>query len=163
MAHLETVLKRLRDADLKIKPSKCSFRKKIRCLLGHQISEHGIQMNETKIFAVKNFSRPHKLKTIRAWLGLTNYFRHFLHDCATTAKPLNRLTTKNWPFLWRAECECAFEELKRCLIIPPSLCHFDPYRPVEIDITSGVGMGGILIQLNGENEQVVAYASKALN
>jgi hypothetical protein len=41
------------------------------------------------------------------------------------AKPLNRLTCKDQPFVFNTRCKQAFKELKRRLVSALLLCHFD--------------------------------------
>lgn len=47
LENLATVLQRLREAGLKLKPVKCEFFKK-RCFLGHIVSENGIATDPAK-------------------------------------------------------------------------------------------------------------------
>ena len=53
--NLELVLQRLKEANLKIKISKCSFLKREVMYLGHKISETGVQVTDDKVQAIINF------------------------------------------------------------------------------------------------------------
>ena len=90
MEHLEDLRKlfvRLREANLKIKLSKCSFFKRKLIFLGHEISEQGIKPNPMKIEAIIKMKPPVDLTGLRRFLGLTSYYRRFIKDYAKIAEP----------------------------------------------------------------------------
>ena len=58
LKHLETILKRLRKARLKIKISKCSFLKKHLDYLGHLLSTEGIMTMKEKTDAITELLPP---------------------------------------------------------------------------------------------------------
>jgi hypothetical protein len=58
LTRLENVFKRLQEAKLKLKTSKCLFFQKLITLLGHVVCEEGISTDETKITVVINWSLP---------------------------------------------------------------------------------------------------------
>ena len=82
---LAEVFDRFRDANIKLKPSKCSFEKDQVSYLGHIISKDGIQPDPEKIEVVKNFPVPKTVRQVRSFLGLANYYRRFVQDIAKIA------------------------------------------------------------------------------
>ena len=50
-------------------------------------------------------------REVQQFLGFANYYRRFVKDFATIAKPLHRLTEKTTEFKWTKECQDAFEKL----------------------------------------------------
>ena len=54
MQHLKVVFKHLKEADLKIKLSKCQFLKKHLHYIGHMVSEQGIQLLLENVLAIKS-------------------------------------------------------------------------------------------------------------
>ena len=58
LQHLEQVFKRLRDANVRLKPSKCHFMKPEVEYLGHVVSAAGLKPNPTKIRTVQDFPVP---------------------------------------------------------------------------------------------------------
>ena len=65
LQRLRMVMDRLKDADLKIKGSKCSwFRKQIK-YLGHIASKDGLSTDPKKVEAVKEWPVPKRKKDIR--------------------------------------------------------------------------------------------------
>ena len=84
---------------------------------------------------------------------------------ASIAKPLQQLTEKNSIFEWTVECQCAFDELRACLISPPVLSYPDYSRRFILDTdASDVGIGAVLSQVREDgSEGVVANASRLLS
>lgn len=64
---------------------------------------------------------------VQQFLGLANYYRHFIENftTCTIAKPLHTLTEKTASFLWTAECQLALDNLKHLLTSAPVLAHPD--------------------------------------
>ena len=82
------------------------------------------------------------------------------------AAPLSDLTRKGKPeqVLWTAECEAAFEALKRVLVSAPVLQIVDPSKPYTLQTdASGRGLGAVLSQVGADGEEhPIAYASRKL-
>ena len=58
--------------------------------LGNFIS-NGVEVDESKIAATKNWPRPHNVIKLRGFLGLTRYHCKFVHNYGTNAVPLTQL------------------------------------------------------------------------
>ena len=93
LKRLEGVFQKLKDAVLKLKPSKCELFKKSISYLGHVVSEDGIQTDPKKIEKVKTWKRPHNVNTVRKFLGFVNYYRKFIKDYSKIARPLYDLVS----------------------------------------------------------------------
>ena len=94
LERLEEVLKRLRGAKLKLKPSKCElFQSEVR-YLGHVVSSQGVSTDPEKVDAVSAWQSPTSVKDLQSFLGLAGYYRQYIADFSTIAKPLSRLTSK---------------------------------------------------------------------
>jgi hypothetical protein len=63
--HVSFVLKKVKDAQLRLKPSKCRWFCKKAKILGHVISEGKIAMDESKVEAIKNREPPKNVKHIQ--------------------------------------------------------------------------------------------------
>jgi hypothetical protein len=85
---LRLVLERLRGAGLKLKPSKCFLLQKSVGFLGHVVSEEGVAAHPDKTRAVAEWPEPSCVRDVRAWLGLTGYYRRYVKDYARVAAPL---------------------------------------------------------------------------
>ncbi|KAL6471884.1 hypothetical protein MHYP_G00205340 [Metynnis hypsauchen] len=164
LSQLQMVLRKLKEANLKVKPSKCQLFAKEVQYLGHIISQEGIMTDPAKVAAVKEWKVPQSQTEVRSFLGLASYYRRFVQDFATIARPLHKLTEKGAKMIWSAQCQNAFDELKKCLITTPILAFPDPEKPFLLDTdASDVGIGGVLSQIVDGKERVTAYASRALS
>ena len=103
--------------------------------------------------------------TRTAFLRLANYYRRFIKDFATIAKPLHVLTKKNANFRWTKEAQEAFDQLKQRLTALPVLAHPDFTQPFILDTdASATGIGAVLSQRHSDGmERVISYASRTLS
>ena len=164
LIHLELVLNRIREYNLKIQIEKCNFLCEEVKYLGHIVSTTGIRPDPDKITAVKNFPIPKTVKQTQSFLGLANYYRNFVERFAQISEPLTNLTRKNTKFIWTEECQKCFELLKQKLITAPILAQYreDCENEVFTD-SSDFGMGSILGQIQDSKHVVISYDSKMFN
>ena len=132
LKHLEIVFQRLREADLKLKASKCNFFKKHIQYLGHLVSGEGIEPLPEKLEAVRKMPPPTTPKEVRQFLGLVGYYRKFVPKFADIARPLTNLTKLDIPYEWTTRCQEAFEFLKEMLLKEPVLKYPDPSKPYTL-------------------------------
>ena len=167
LTRLETVLERLSQAGLKLKPSKCHFGQSSVHFLGHIVSEQGIATDPSKTERVKTWPEPTNVSDLRAFLGLTGYYRRFIRDYAEKAAPLTDLTSKRKRFNWTSVHTEAFQRLKSELCSPPVLRYpiFHSQVPFILKTdASDIAAGAVLCQRQEEEgEHVVAYASRKFN
>ena len=57
-------------------------------------------MDSGKIKAVLDWPEPKNLNEVQQFLGLSNYYRRFVHKFSETSAALVALTRKNTPFTW---------------------------------------------------------------
>jgi hypothetical protein len=143
---VKTVLKLLEDAGLRLDLGKCEFEAKRVKYLGMIIdAEKGISMDPEKVQSVRDWPAPTTVKGVRGFIGFANYYRDFIADFSTIVMPLTQLTKKNTPFIWSAECQNAFEELKSRFLQGPALANFDPEAPIRIKCdASGFAISSVL-------------------
>jgi hypothetical protein len=161
---LGEVLQRVREAHLKLKPSKCAlFQSEVK-YLGHIVNTHGVSTDPAKVQSVREWARPRNLSEVRTFMGFIGYYRRFFKDFATLARPLNRLTSKDVPFQWTEEEEKAFQDLRRLMTEAPVLAYPQPGVEYIVDTdASADGAGAVLSQCLGGEERVVAYYSKTFS
>jgi len=76
LLRLRKLFDRLRIANLKLKPSKCSlFLRAMVLFLGHVVSGDGVSTDPSKIDLVKNWPQPRDVHEVRSFLGLASYYR----------------------------------------------------------------------------------------
>lgn len=120
LVRLKQALERFRAAGFKLKLKKCRWGRDQVAFLGHIVPPSGILPNPEKVKAVMDVARPYDLHTVRAFLGLTSYFRRYIPGYAAISAPMERLKVKWAEFVWTEDCEAAFLQLKRKLVEPQS-------------------------------------------
>ena len=176
LERLEAVFSRLQLHNLKLKASKCDFLRSRVAYLGHIVSEEGIQTDPEKTAAIENWPVPKSIKDVRSFLGFTGYYRRFIKDYASIARPLNDLlvghgtsakakkskATKS-AFIWTDRQQQAFITLKAKLCNPPVLAYADYHLPFKLHTdASTTGLGAVLYQHQNGQDRVVSYASRSL-
>jgi hypothetical protein len=107
------VLSRLQKYDLYLRPEKCEFELQEIEYLGMIIRLGEVRMNPGKVAAVRDWTTPANLKEVRAFIGFANFYRRFIKDFASIARPLHDLTKKDTPWQWHSKQQKAFNKLKR--------------------------------------------------
>ena len=165
ISRLRTVLQKFREANLKLKPSKCHLCCREIKFLGFCVSKDGISTDPEKVRAVEEWPQPQNRTEIRQFLGLCGYYRQFVRGYSSIAEPLYRLTQKDVEFRWSDDCEGAFRKLKTCLTTSPVLVipTFSPDSEFVLDTdASAVAISGILQERRQGRTHVVAYGSRTL-
>ncbi|KAL1254821.1 hypothetical protein QQF64_012882 [Cirrhinus molitorella] len=163
LQRLAKVFERLHQANLKLKPVKCClFRRRV-VYLGHIISEHGIATDPEKVRKICEWPQPMSVNEVRQFVGLASYYRRFVKDFATVAKPLHNLLRKHARFHWTSESQQAFDKLKELLTTAPILGYPMDSGDLILDTdASNFGIGAVLSQLQQGEERVLAYGSRSL-
>lgn len=160
LARLEEVLHRLRVANLKLSPRKCTLFQHEVPFLGHFVGRGGVRTDPEKVPAVVKWPVPASVADVRSFLGLCTYYRRFVQGFATIAAPLTQLTKKNTRFVWNETCQEAFDGLKAAMVGAPVQPFPDSSLPYLLDTdASAEGIGAVLSQVKDGKEHVVAYFS----
>ena len=170
---LDVVLRAHAKAGLLLQPAKCHFAQKEVVYLGHLVSAQGIKPVPEYVDLVKKWPLPRTRSDLRAFLGKTGYYRRFVPNYAARALPLQaRLaqdgTKDSATFDPDPEYVKAFEDLRKALTEAPVLAHpifNDPKAPFILDTDwsgSREAVGGVLSQVQGGQERVVAYGGLKL-
>ena len=164
LSNLRAVFECLKQAGLKLQPTKCAFARKKVEFLGHIVSEDGIATDPAKVEKVANWPEPTSMKEVQQFLGLASYYRQFIKDFSMYAKPLCKLTEKGAEFRWTADCQNAFLDLRRKLVSAPILAFPNFSKPFLLDTdASDNGIGAVLSQVQEDGREcVIAYASRML-
>ena len=117
LINLETVLHRCIEKNLVLNWEKCHFMVSQGIVLGHIISEKGIEVDKEKIDLISK--SPINVKTVRQFLGHVGFYKRFIMDFSKIAKPLYKLLEKDAKFTWDVDCQKSFEELKAYLTTAP--------------------------------------------
>lgn len=139
--------------------SKCTFAQNCLEYLGHIISDKGVATDPSKIADMLNYPTPKSATELRAFLGLTGYYRKFVQKYGLIVKPLtNVLRLKHYQ--WTTQAQEAFDNLKVAMThtLVLALPNFQEQFTVETNACAD-GIGAVLMQKG----QPIAYLSKALS
>lgn len=142
--NIQLVFNKIKEATLKIDPSKCQFFKRKVKFIGHIVSERGIEIDTEKTDKVVNWPKPRTPEDVRRFLGFVGYYRRFIENFSRICRPLTDLMpsplkkktkgknrqTREWH--WGAEQDNAFETLKTHLVSAPILGYADSTLPYEL-------------------------------
>jgi hypothetical protein len=157
--HLTAVLELLKQHELYVKESKCSFACTSLEYLGHIISTDGVATDPRKTEAMVHWPQPNTVTELRGFLGLTGYYRKFVRNYAIIARPLTSLLKKK-AFQWTEAATSAFQALKEAMVSTPvlQLPNFQKQFIVETDACD-LGIGAVLMQ----DQHPLAFLSKPLS
>jgi len=85
-------------------------------VLGHVISDRGIEMDKAKIDVIERLPPLTSIKWVRSFLSHARFYCHFIKDFSKIAKPLTQLLAKDASFVLTDECHEAFYRIKQALI-----------------------------------------------
>ena len=130
-------------------------------VLGHKISERGIEVDQAKVDAIEKMPCPKDIKGIRSFLGHAGFCRKFIKDFSKISRPLTSLLQKDIPFIFDDDCLEAFETLNKALISAPIVQPLDWNLPFEIMCdASDYVVGAVLGHRVDKKLNVTHYASK---
>ena len=136
---------------MKINPGKCVFGVSSLTFLCHIISPE-------EISPLPDLQSPTSLRQLRHFLGLLNYYRHFIPHCADLLSPLSDLSSnrkkKNYIQLK------AFNEVKQKSATISLFAHPVPDAQFPLVVDSSVG--AVLQQQHQQQVQPLAYFSRQL-
>ncbi|KAK1631958.1 hypothetical protein QYE76_006273 [Lolium multiflorum] len=141
------VNKRCEETNLVLNWEKYHFMVNEGIVLGHKISERGIEVDRAKVEAIEKMPYPRDVKGIRSVLGHVGFYRRFIKDFSKISKPLTNLLQKD-------------KALTTAPIVEPP----DWNLPFEIMCdASDFAVGAVLGQRVNKKLNVIHYASKTLD
>ena len=162
---IEQVFERIREAGLKLKPTKCNMFEQEVIFLGHVVSGEGVRPSPVNITKILDWPEPRTAKQVKQFVAMGSYYRRYVRDFASMVRPMTELTKKGKQFLWTETCQKSFEQLKKALVSSDVMGYpLNDAGEFILDVdASDIGIGGILHQIQEGRERVIAYASRALN
>jgi hypothetical protein len=91
---LDQILAKMVEANVRLKPSKCSFGMVSIEFLGHIFSKEGHYLSSSRIQGIVDMPEPTSVKGVRSFVGMVNYFRDYIPDLSGLLVPLTALTSK---------------------------------------------------------------------
>ncbi|XP_070661948.1 uncharacterized protein [Malus domestica] len=164
LSNLTLILKRCVETNLVLNWEKCHFMVKQGIVLGHIISEEGIEVDKSKVDLVRHLPSPTSVREVRSFLGHAGFYRRFIKDFSKISQPLCRLLQKEVAFEFDDACSTAFKQLKEALTSAPIIT--PPYWSLPFELmcdASDYAIGAVLGQRKNKQPHVIYYASRTLN
>ncbi|BHF62421.1 hypothetical protein SprV_0200540300 [Sparganum proliferum] len=163
--HLALVFDRLDQFGVVINPSKCVLGVPSLDFLGHHVDAQGLRPLSSKVEAIRDFPPPTSKRQLQRFLGMVNFYRRFLPNCADLMLPLtNLLSGPKGPLELRGHALTAFERIKTSLADATLLTHPAPEAPLSLMVdASTVAVGAVLQQHINNSTRPLAFFSKKLS
>ena len=116
LSNLGKVLDKCIEMNLSLSPEKCEFLMTEGTVLGHAISQQGLQVDPNKIAIIQRVPPPQNVRDVRSFLSLARYYQRFIKYFSKLYSPLFGLLGKNFEFVWSENCQEALDTLKSKLV-----------------------------------------------
>ncbi|XP_075726234.1 uncharacterized protein LOC142767871 [Rhipicephalus microplus] len=165
LSTLRQLFARIQAAGLTVRPSKCELGMNEIDFLGHHIGQNMLAPLGKTLDKIQAAPAPRTKRQVRAFLGLTSYYREFIPNYAEISAPLTELIKKGESNLvkWTTTHEKAFAKLKECISNPPVLRLPDLTKEFILRTdASDTSLGAVLLQSHEGTLHPIAYASRKL-
>ncbi|XP_065851199.1 uncharacterized protein, partial [Euphorbia lathyris] len=164
LQNLDKVLSRCEETNLVLNWEKCHFMVDEGIVLGHKISEKGLEVDRAKTSVIEKLPPPTTVKGVRSFLGHAGFYRRFIKNFSVISKPLTNLLMNDSTFDFNKDCLQAFNTLKTALVSTPIISKPDWNLPFEIMCdASDLAVGCVLGQRKDKKLHVIYYASHTLS
>jgi len=164
LKNLEKILRRCIDTNLVLNFEKCHFMVDKGLILGHVVSQKGLEVDKAKIDVIKSLPCPTSVREVRSFLGHAGFYRRFIKDFSKITVPMCQLLQKDAEFQFGDKCREAFDYLKDLLTSAPIIQPPNWDLPFEIMCdASNTAIGAVLGQKVDRAHHVIYYASKTLD
>ena len=162
--HMHEFMRRFARFGVVLNKDKCVFGVSEITFPGHLVTQEAITPLPQKVEAIENFLPPTNLKQLRRFLGVVNYYRRFIPNCADTLRPLNALLSpgkpNKRPINWTTETQEAFATIKSELLLSYPIP--DAVTAIFVD-ASETGCGAVLQQKHGDAWKPLAFFSQTFS
>ena len=160
----EAVKARLKKNNLTINAAKCEFNRESLTFLGFKVSANGINIDEAKVEAIRNFREPKSVEELKSFLGLAVFVSTFVPFFADLTKDLWKVTATD-AFEWGDEQSTAFkatqDAITKCSLTQGFFSDAD--KTYLYTDASPYAIGAVLAQCDAKGTyRIISCASKTL-
>ncbi|BHF86038.1 hypothetical protein SprV_ctg2602921700 [Sparganum proliferum] len=165
LQHLTLLFDRFQQFGVTLHPAKCILGATSLEFLGHLIDSNGIRNLPSKVATIRDFPPPTSKRQLQRFLGMVNFYRRFLPNCADTILPLtNLLSGSKRTFELTPAALTSFEQVKALLADATLLTHYHADALISLMVdASNVAVGVVLQQSLPDSTVPLAFFSKKLS
>jgi hypothetical protein len=164
---LQKVVRRCKERNVFLKLSKSWFGFDKAEFFGY-VCQHGTyRLSSERITSVMSIPFPeggNKMKKMQQFLGSAVYFKPFIFDYSKKTSALTEMTHREFSWsdkTWLKDYKTLFESFKADILHSFTLYHPNYEVPWYLYVdASDVALGGVLIQVVNQEQQVLAFISK---
>lgn len=163
--HIAEILSRIEAAGFTLNIDKCNWIQEQVEFVGMNISEKGVEPIPEKVAGIREFPRPNTKRKLQSFLGMVNFYRHYIPKCADIEKPLYEITSPTAVYKWTEVHQNAFDLLKT-LLCEATIQQFpDMDKPFYVVTdASSTGIAGAIYQLDDDGHvRPICFNSRTLS
>ena len=151
-SRLKQVFQRYDECGGQLNPKKCHIAQPRVKLLGHMISENGIEADPEKVKALMFLPTPKDTKQLASFIQKVKYMARFIPLSSQILYPLQQ-AAKHDPLVWDEECEAVFQNVKEILGVMPAMQAPDWEQVFYVNPSVGEdAIGAMLLQKGKESK-----------
>ena len=156
---LRNFMDRAKSYGLCLNAGKCDIAKPQISFFGNIYSKDGLKPDPAKVKDLQSMPSPKTKEDLQRFLGLMTYLSSYIPNFSKKCESLRALLKADADFLWEADHEKHFQELKRAVTEDSVLAFYDQSKPLTLEVDSSTkGLGAALLQ----DKKPIAFASKTL-
>ena len=161
--HVNEVFKVLSKNGLFLNVKKSTFAKTKLEFLGHIIGVDGIDVQSSKVTAIREYPMPITRKDLRRFIGMVNYYHRFVRGLAEITAPLTEISggpkSTNRTILKLNDAHIqAFEDTKAALAKAATLSFENQNKPLILFSDASDSHVGASLEQEGEHGEMVPLA-----
>lgn len=164
--HLRQLFNRFSQYGIQLNVEKCVLGVTSLDMLGHHIGQHGITPLQDRVESLQSFPTPQSITQLRRFLGILNYYRRFIPQCASIIAPMtNLLRGTSKKVVFPPEVTAAFTAAKTALANATMLFYPSSDPTAQLILTtdaSNTSVGAVLQQQIRGQLQPLAFFSQKL-
>ncbi|ERM94759.1 hypothetical protein AMTR_s00011p00258460, partial [Amborella trichopoda] len=126
--HLKLVLDKLRTNQLYLKLEKSIFSLEEIMFIGYQVSKGGIKMDNGEEQAILEWPQPKDVHKLHFFLGLANYYRHFIKEYSKRIVSLTNLLMKEVKWESMKALRCSHSGVEEAAIAGKPVLHLSDFE-----------------------------------
>jgi hypothetical protein len=150
MKQLDSVLADIERAGGTVSGKKCYFMMDRLEVVGYEVSPDGRHPNQKKVQKILDWPPCRNAKEVRGFVGLCVYYRIWVRNFTTVARPLFVLLRDNVPFVWTNAQDMSMLTMKQAITTAPALVNLDYSDvvkfPIFLMVDASKDAGGAVIE-----------------